>query len=47
MYLGEYRSIEEDVAAVKAVTVDDVNRLVHEINLDSYTQYSLGPAISI
>ena len=47
MYLGEYRSIEQDVAAVKAVTVDEVNRLVHEIGLDSYTQYSLGPAISV
>jgi predicted Zn-dependent peptidase len=47
MYLGEYRSIEQDVAAVKAVTVDEVNRLVHEIGLDSYTQYSLGPAVSV
>jgi predicted Zn-dependent peptidase len=46
MYLGEYRSIEQDVAAVKAVTVDEVNRLIHEIDLDQYTQYSLGPAAS-
>jgi hypothetical protein len=27
--------------------VDEVNRLVHEIDLDSYTQYSLGPAVSV
>jgi predicted Zn-dependent peptidase len=47
MYLGEYRSIEQDVAAVKAVTADEVNRLVHEIDLDRYTQYSLGPAGSV
>ncbi len=46
MYLGAYRSIEQDVAAVKAVTVDEVNRLVHEIDLDNYTLYSLGPAAS-
>ena len=43
MYLGEYRPIEQDVEAIKAVTVDDVNRLIREIDLDSYTQYSLGP----
>jgi predicted Zn-dependent peptidase len=47
MYLGKYRSIEQDVAAVKAVTVDEVNRLVREIGLDRYTQYSLGPAGSV
>jgi predicted Zn-dependent peptidase len=47
MYLGEYRSIEQDVAAVKAVTVDEVNRLIREIGLDSYTQYSLGPVVSV
>jgi predicted Zn-dependent peptidase len=47
MYLGEYRSIEQDVEAVKAVTVDEVNRLIREIGLDSYTQYALGPASSV
>ncbi len=46
MYLGEYRSIEQDVEAVKAVTVDQVNDLIREIDLRSYTQYSLGPAVS-
>lgn len=44
MYLGTYRAIEEDVEAIKAVTLDEVNALVGELNLDSYTQYSLGPA---
>jgi predicted Zn-dependent peptidase len=47
MYLGEYRSIEQDVEAVKAVTVDQVNRLIREIDLSSYTQYSLGAAASV
>ncbi|MCU0914706.1 MAG: insulinase family protein [Planctomycetes bacterium] len=46
MYLGEYRSIEQEVDAVKAVTTDEVNRLIHEIHLDRYTQYTLGPAVS-
>jgi predicted Zn-dependent peptidase len=45
MYLGEYRSIEQDVAAIKALTVDDINTLIREIHLDSYTQYALGPAV--
>jgi predicted Zn-dependent peptidase len=44
MYLGEYRSIEQDVEAIKAVSVEDVNRLIGEIDLTSFTQYSLGPA---
>lgn len=43
MYCGEYRSIEQDVEAVKGVRPDDVNRLIREIDLGSYTQYSLGP----
>jgi predicted Zn-dependent peptidase len=45
MYLGEYRSIEQDVESVKAVTVDRVNSLIRQIDLDSYTQYVLGPAV--
>ena len=44
MYLGAYRSIEQDVEAVKAVTVEEVNRLIREVQLDRYTQYALGPA---
>jgi predicted Zn-dependent peptidase len=43
MYLGQYRPIEQDVEAVKAVTVEDVNRLIREVGLDGFTQYSLGP----
>ena len=47
MYLGEYRSIEQDVQAIKGVTVDDVNHLIRVIHLDSYTQYFLGPATAV
>jgi len=44
MYLGEYRSIEQDVEAVKAVEVGQVNALIRQLDLTSYTQYCLGPA---
>jgi len=43
MYLGEYRSIEQDVESVKAVTVDQVNSLIRDLDLNSYTQYVLAP----
>lgn len=46
MYLGEYRCIEEDVESIKAVEVEHVNRLIREIDLGTYTQYSLGPTVS-
>jgi predicted Zn-dependent peptidase len=44
MYLGRYRSIEQDVEDVKAVQADQVNSLIRQIDLTSYTQYILGPA---
>lgn len=44
MYLGEYRSIEQDVEAVKAVEPGQVNALIRQIDLNSYTQYVLGPS---
>jgi predicted Zn-dependent peptidase len=46
MYSGEYRSIEQDVEAIKAVTVQDVNSLIRQIDLSSFTAYSLGPVAS-
>jgi predicted Zn-dependent peptidase len=47
MYLGTYRAIEQDVEAIKRVTVEDINHLIHEIHLDSFTQYCLGPALAV
>jgi len=44
IYLGQYRAIEEDVAAIKAVTVDDVNSLIERLNPGDFTQLSIGPA---
>lgn len=46
MYLGQYRRIEDDVEAAKAVTVEQVNALVGQLDPGSFTQYALGPASS-
>jgi predicted Zn-dependent peptidase len=44
VYLGQYRSVEQDVADVKAVTVDDVNSLIRQLNPGRFTKFTLGPA---
>ena len=43
IYLGQYHTIEEDVGAIKDVTVDDVQTLIGQLNLGEFTQFSLGP----
>jgi len=43
IYLGQYRTIEVDVSAIKDVTVDDVQALIEQLNLSDFTQLSLGP----
>jgi predicted Zn-dependent peptidase len=43
IYLQRYRSMAEDVAAVKAVTVEDVNAVIAEFNPGDFTQLSIGP----
>ncbi len=43
-YLKEYRTISDDVEAIKAVRVDDVRALIDEFSLGEFTQFSLGPA---
>ncbi|MBN1362458.1 MAG: insulinase family protein [Sedimentisphaerales bacterium] len=47
MYLGQYRSIEDDVESAKAVTVDEVNTLVRQLDPGSFTQYSLGRGAAV
>ncbi len=44
IYLEQYRIIEDDINAVKAVTVDDVNLLIEQFNPGDFTQFSIGPA---
>jgi predicted Zn-dependent peptidase len=43
MYLGQYRPVEDDVKAIKAVTPDDVNALIGAMDPLSFTQFTLGP----
>ena len=43
-YLGKYRKIEEDVNAIKAVTVAQINELLREYPLAEFAQYTLAPA---
>ena len=43
MYLDQYRTIEEDIHSIKAVTVDDVHSLIEEFELGEFTQLSIGP----
>jgi len=45
-YLQKYQTIEDDVNAIKAVTVDDVHLLIEQFRLGDFTQLSLGPARS-
>ena len=43
-YLGQYRQVEDDVKAVKAVTVAEINAILKEYPLGEFAQFSLGPA---
>ena len=45
-YLGQYRPIEEEVKAVKAVTVADINALLKNYPLGEFARFSLAPAHS-
>ena len=42
-YLGQYRRIEEDINAIKAVTVDEINSLIRQFDPGNFTQLSIGP----
>ena len=44
MYLEQYRTIEDDMRSIKAVTVDDVHSLIEQFDLGEFTQLSIGPA---
>jgi predicted Zn-dependent peptidase len=43
-YLQMYQTIEDDVNAIKAVTVDDVHSLIEQFRPGDFTQLSLGPS---
>jgi predicted Zn-dependent peptidase len=43
LYLGQYRTIEDDIKAIKAVTVEDVNKVIEKYRPGEFTQFSIGP----
>jgi predicted Zn-dependent peptidase len=43
-YLEQYRTIEDDINSIKAVTVDDIHLLIEQFDLGGFTQLSIGPA---
>lgn len=47
VYSHTYRSVAEDVQAVKSVTVEQINTLLREYPIEKYTQFSIGPEDSI
>jgi len=43
VYLKEYHSVADDVQAVKAVTVDQINELIKDFSFSEFTRYCIGP----
>lgn len=43
VYNQEYRSVKEEVDAVNAVTLDDISKLIEQLNPSKFTMLSLGP----
>ena len=42
-YLEQYRTIEDDVSAIRAVTIDDIHSLIEQFKPGDFTQFSIGP----
>jgi len=47
IYLGQYKTIGEDIKAVEDVTVRDINELLKEFNPGEFTQFTLEPGQKI
>ncbi len=43
IYLEKYRTIEDDINSIKAVTIDDINSLIEDLKPGDFTQLSIGP----
>jgi len=43
LYLDKYRPIQEEIALVNNVTIDDLDKIIEEFPLDKFTQFSVGP----
>lgn len=46
IYLGQYRSVEEDMAAIRQVTAEEVSSLALHLDLGRFTEFSIGPGQS-
>ncbi len=44
IYSRQYRTIEDDISAIRAVTIDDVHSIIGRYNPGEFTQFSIGPA---
>jgi len=44
IYLEQYRTVQDDISAIKAVTVNDVNELIGQFKPGDFTQLSMGPS---
>jgi predicted Zn-dependent peptidase len=44
IYCQEYKSVEDDINAIKKVSVENINSLIKEFRPGDYTQMILGPA---
>ena len=43
VYLNKYRTIQDDIEAIKAIGVEDINSLIKDYDLRNFTRFSLGP----
>ena len=46
IYLREYHSVADDVTAIKAVTVEDVNDLIRQLSPGVFTEFAMGPGLT-
>jgi len=44
IYLEQYRTIEDDTGAIRAVTIDEVYSVIEQFKPGDFTQLSIGPA---
>jgi len=46
IYLRQYHSVADDVTAIKAVTVEDVNDLIRQLSPGVFTEFAMGPGLT-
>jgi predicted Zn-dependent peptidase len=44
LYLNQYRSVADDLDAIKSVTIDQVCQIARELKITDYTRFSIGPS---